>query len=193
MKLACAAFMFVAFVARSTRAAEPEGPRETSTSNASADGRHWYGWQTLGTDGATLVSIAIFGGLGSVAHSDVLTGIGGATASVGYLLGSPAVHAGHGQWALAAGSLGLRVGAPIAGAVGGYLVGQLACPKHDDGDIPCPVATAEVGAISGLLTAVIVDAAVLAYEPTRPMATVRWTPNVSIGGNDFRVGIAGSF
>jgi hypothetical protein len=127
----------------------------------------WYGWQT---------GLADLGVIGLWAASGALDGHGTTTGGealgllglAGFALAAPIVHAAHDRGWTALGSLGLRVGAPVAGALAGYGWGSLICDAHDDSDIPCPGAWAILGLVGGLLTASIVDTAVLAREPVHP-------------------------
>jgi hypothetical protein len=67
----------------------------------------WYGWQTLTTDG-----LAMGMTLGSFAYNgdgNVVTLLGLGT----FALGAPVVHAFHGRFQYAFGSLALRVGLPL--------------------------------------------------------------------------------
>ncbi len=102
---------------------------------------HWYGWQTLTADGATLLGTAAAGpaGLGA------------------YFVASPIIHLAHGRGWAALGSLGLRVGLPFAGL---YAGGAL---SHGD-SYAGPV----VGVLVGAVAASAIDAAFLARED-RPL------------------------
>lgn len=71
----------------------------------SRSARRWYGHQTLTADLIAFTAV-VYGG---VAQMRPVIYSGAAT----YALGGPAVHAWHGHWGKAAGSLGLRVGAPL--------------------------------------------------------------------------------
>ena len=109
------------------------------------------------------------------------------------MLGGPVVHAAHEQWGNAGLSLGLRLGAPVVGALGGYLVGSAACPR-DDSDVPCSVVGASLGLLGGAATAIILDATLIAYEPEReaaPSASV--VPLVIAERDRWGVGLRGSF
>ena len=91
--------------------------------------RRWYGDSILATDAAALAL-----GFGAVAVSQshgtndlaLPLALGGAFT---YLTGGPIVHATHGRTGMAFGSLGVRVGIPLAGAGVGALVGSA-----DEGD-----------------------------------------------------------
>lgn len=102
-----------------------------------------------------------------------------------YLLGGPVVHAAHGNWGRALGSLGLRSGAPILGAVLG--VGLEDCKGSD----ACGLAGAAVGVTLGMGAAIAIDAAVLAHEEVPEESAVK--PVVSTGKNGTWLGLAGTF
>ena len=105
--------------------------------------RHWYGWQILITDGASVVTMPILIGFG------------------GYALGGPIVHMAHGEYLRALGSLGIRLGAPF---IGGFTALAFCTPK---GDFGC-LGEGLIGFAVGGLTAMAVDSAALAWE-TRPV------------------------
>jgi hypothetical protein len=108
----------------------------------------WYGWQTLVCDGVSVLTVVVVVGIG------------------GYLLCAPIVHVAHGRGLIALADLGLRVGAPVAGAFAGAGLGYLA--DDASGRNSTYGGAALVGGVLGfgvgLLGAVIVDAAVLARE-----------------------------
>lgn len=119
----------------------------------------WYGWQTLATDGAAvalvLASIATAGGSG-----DSASGACGVGAVGVYALGAPAVHFVHGNPGRGFASLGIRVGAPV---VLGFLgVEAENCGEHG-GDF-CGFGGALLGVSAGIIGAIAIDAAVLAYD-----------------------------
>ena len=118
---------------------------------------HWYGWQTLATDGASVV-VALLG----VAVSDGSERLGqgmGYTALLGYALGGPVVHAVHGNPGRAIGSLALRGGLPLAAGYAGSALED--CP--DDADF-CGLGGALLGGTLGVLGAILIDAAALGRE-----------------------------
>ena len=183
---------------------------------------HWYGYQTLATDGAalTLAIPAIFLG-GSGAQTPL--GIGGALT---YGLGAPIVHFAHGRFGQGVFDLGLRAGMPVILGFFGAMVGTSlydppACRTSVDsgcglGDgIGHGVALAEGAALGGMMGiggAVAIDAAVLAREggpapkekkgpddePRVEIVTARWQPAFGVtperqGGARATVGVIGSF
>jgi hypothetical protein len=130
----------------------------------------WYGWQTLIVDSGTLLLTAVAAGSG---------GGGGQTVFLsGYLLGGPIVHAAHGNWAKAGGSLALRAGLPVAGA---YLGAGAQNCSQSGGDM-CGLGGALTGIAVGGLAAIVIDAALLAHDtvPTSERrvdkASIRITP-----------------
>lgn len=157
---------------------------------ADQPGREWYGYQTL------LVDMAGIGmGLGAAGGGYPLAITGLAT----YLVGGPVVHAAHGNGAKVAIDIGVRLGAPTAGAMTGAL---LACAGGCRGDFG-PLAGVVGGAFGagiGALTAIVIDAAVLAREPAERRATeAKWDgkpvvrPEVSSLPGGGAVGLAGAF
>jgi hypothetical protein len=128
----------------------------------------WYGWQTLIVDAGSVAVAA----LGWEKQALSAVGVGG------YLLGGPIVHAVHGRGISAAGSLGLRLAAPLVGAVIGYEAGGGACQraKETDRTDPADGLGAAFGALAGasvgVLGAIILDAALLARE-TQPSTPSR--------------------
>ncbi|HVH44450.1 MAG TPA: hypothetical protein VM925_18985, partial [Labilithrix sp.] len=143
--------------------------------------RRWYGWQTLITDGAALFATPFV-----------------PTAGLGiYLGGAPVVHLTHGRFGTAAVSLGLRVGAPVAGFLTGAALRGFSSDCGFDGR--CGYDTAVFGVLGGALgvvAAVTVDAAVLAREevPVEKPKSTALRPHASPrreGG--FDVGLAGTW
>ncbi|MEO6573704.1 MAG: hypothetical protein ABIP89_07695 [Polyangiaceae bacterium] len=136
--------------------------------------RRWYGYQVLFADGG-----AIAGGIAT----------GGILFAPGYLLGAPAVHAIQGRPLRAFVDLGLRLGLPLAGAtvVGGteYLA------TREKG---LPLFTFGVlGAASGAIAAMTIDATVLAWEetPVRKESALSIAPSVRFFGKEKTVGLVG--
>lgn len=120
-----------------------------------ATATRWYGWQIILADAATV-------GL-SLATKD------GHVAAVGYVGAAPLVHLAHLQVGRAGISLALRVVAPLAGAALGY--GLLSGVDCRQGSLSSPSsactawgAATAIGAISGILAASVIDAALLARE-----------------------------
>ncbi|MBI2390463.1 MAG: hypothetical protein HYV09_12815 [Deltaproteobacteria bacterium] len=148
--------------------------------------RTWYGWQNLAIDGAA-VTLLYVAGNASGRDNDSF----GYGAVATYALGGPIIHLAHGNPGTALGSLALRVGAPVGGAM-------LGCAADaDSSELGC-LGGAVVGFLLGYGTAVAVDAAALAYEEheaprawskTRPLVT----PTASWTGHAGSIGLQGLF
>jgi hypothetical protein len=125
---------------------------------------HWYGWQSLIADGASL-AIGVSGGVMDLRATTPLSSALLYSSFVGYLLGAPAVHWGHEQIEKGFASIGLRVGLPLAGFFIPYAVGPrcFAGSEGDNGSLAClPYMVG--GVIVGAVAAVAIDDAVLAYD-----------------------------
>lgn len=124
---------------------EPEEPKEPQT---------WYGWQLIALDALALTLATFSLSNGSPGSLSIL--VVGAAAL--YLLGAPALHLLHKQPWQAAGSLALRIGAPLLGAMmmdtGGYGATSVIGPF--------------TGMLAGAALAPLVDYALLAFKPTKP-------------------------
>jgi hypothetical protein len=145
----------------------------------------WYGWQTLLGDGAAAL-LLLYGSGGrsgeSLAVASVLT----------YGLAAPTVHLAHARPGAALGSLGARAGLPVAGFAVGVVLGGGSSACRELCGLPVILGAA------GALTAIGLDAAVLANEParhrTRPpheALVQRLTPSVAPrreGGVDVALG-----
>ncbi len=113
----------------------------------------WYGWQTLIVDGGWIV--------GGPVVTAVTPAAGGALLLGGYLVGPPIVHWAHGNIGRGFADLGIRLGAPIVlGTIGYYAL-------HKEGEFfdGSGLAGIAVGGLLGILGAIVIDAAALAYEP----------------------------
>jgi hypothetical protein len=164
--------------------AEPEATEPEATTES-----RWYGWQTLVVDGGTIL---------------VAIPTSGAALLVGYPLGGPIVHWAHGRVETGFADLGIRLGAPIAGALTGIGIYAATGPHHCGN---CELADLEVlaagmlGAFVGAVSAVVIDAAVLAREDvpvdrTKNVAkrdAVRITPTLRPGHGSLTAGVAGTF
>lgn len=155
---------------------------------------HWYGWQTLGTDGVAvmLASGALATG-GDAAFWELSIGT--------FALGAPIVHAAHGRPLVALGDFVLRLGVPF---VGMYLGAQI--DAHSawkcDGDIACgPSDTATItGGLIGGVAVSALDAGVFAFEPPAPekhrvLASngPRLWPSIALTPRGGRAALVGSF
>jgi hypothetical protein len=138
---------------------------------------HWYGWQTLVVDAGWIM----LGVLGSGSNSSAVSVVGIVT----YFLGGPVVHWAHGHGAKGAIDLGIRLGAPVVGALLGLGIGGLADHGHTissdgGGATDGAIVGAVLGAFIGLVGAITVDAAVLANEDvpaTSPHARAKTAPS----------------
>ncbi len=157
---------------RAARAGEADVPETAETPQTS-----WYGWQTLISDGSaiglfSLAYLVDYAGKGATSRQGYADGANllFATGFATYLVGAPVIHWVHGNGGKGWGSLGLRAGLPIGGAIAGALIGAAACGSSSNSEefVPCPAAFAGVGVLAGAVAAPILDAAVLAREPVTP-------------------------
>jgi hypothetical protein len=121
--------------------------------------RVWYGWQTLLVDALSIGTIAI----GSSHSAPVLIGLGG------LILGSPIVHWAHENGSAGAISLGIRAGSTVLTFVGAVVTLRDAFSnglggKTRGGAIGPMLMLLGLG---GMVTAIVVDAAVLAFTTER--------------------------
>lgn len=137
----------------------------------------WYGEQTLAMDGIALGLVV----LGGRTESVEVAGIGGLV----YLLAAPTVHSAHGRGWVGLASGGMRLVTPVLG----LWVGAKTAENNINGGVN--------GLALGALAAIVVDAAVLAYEPppepVAPRASFTWTPTVAPTERGAVVGVAGLF
>lgn len=152
------------------------------------DGRRWYGWQTLASDGITI------GLLLTAAGSDGEAG-GLATLSLAtYLLAPPIIHASHDRVGVSFASLGVRVGLPL----GGMMVGAASadCGGEDD-EMFCGLSEAAIGFTLSALSAMVIDGAFLAWEPPperqRDAARISISPAVKPVRGGASAGVLGVF
>ena len=170
--------------AAAPRAATVPLPPTVPTQSTPHELTSWYGSQTLATDAAAfalLVPAAVAGAQNNdmAAESLVYTALGS------YVMGAPIVHAAHGNWGRALGSLGLRIAAPIAGAFLGAAIEDCS-----GGDF-CGAAGGVVGLAVGAGTAIALDAAVIARETVSVGPAV--TPVVVTGKDGTWLGLSGRF
>ena len=174
MTLSCSA---IAEAAPSALSSETETPTGNVVGPAglvriAAEKRVWYGWQTLATDASSLAPLVLMAAMdGGGAEVFVPLALGT------YVLGGPIVHAAHGNWGRAVGSLSLRIGAPIL------------CVLPVAG-IPVE-AFATAGLLVGAALAVTLDATVLARETV--VTKTAWQPAVRVGKDAVWAGVAGRF
>lgn len=108
-----------------------------------------------------------------------------------YVFVPPTIHGTHGRAGAALGSLGLRVGAPILGAV----VASASCDR-DREPYGC-LGAAAAGAVAGCALAVTLDATLLARErqpaPKRPRRAFRISPDLRATKDGASAGVLGVF
>jgi hypothetical protein len=115
--------------------------------------------------------------------------IAGATA---YLVGGPSIHFAHHHVLRGIASVGLRIGAPFLGAAIGVALEDCA-NHHDDA---CLTVGSLLGLSAGMLSAAVIDGALLAYdEPPSQEATssVRIVPAVIVDAKQAALGLSGTF
>ena len=161
-------------------------PRHAPTVDAPEEHEEWYGWQTLTTDAASVTFLVGFGVAAGRSNNDATETVFASACAGAYFLGGPIVHAAHGNWGRAAGSLGLRVGAPFVGSLLGLVIASSTDSSFDDS-----AGMGAVGALVGIGTAVVLDAAVLGYETVQDEPVVM--PAMSTGKNGTWVGVTGRF
>ena len=184
VKRGCAAFAMamvsVAGIAVARAEPPPSGPLAGPPSGPPA--RHWYGRELILGD---LVGIAVIG-VGEASGGPV----GAAAGAVVAVVGVPAIHGLHGNAGRMLVSIALRQGLLLGGA---YLGAHGACRGATNEDSPCGFQGAVRGALLGYLTAAVIDAAVLAYEPAQPAPGPTLAPTVSVAPGQIDLGIAGTF
>jgi hypothetical protein len=161
-------------------------PGSSAGDSGSATVRVYYGWQNLGADSASVGLLLLAAG-GDHGDRDglVYAGLGG------YLLGSPLVHAFHGHYRRAAGSLALRAGLPLAfGLATGALIGG----SSEGGTLADGVALGQVSLAMGAVGAVIAvfadDVGLSWDEKPAPRS---WAPTVQPSPYGMTFGVAGTF
>ncbi len=148
----------------------------------------WYGWQTLATDGAAvaLVGLGLAVELGTDSPPSALTASLFTLGIAGYALGGPMVHFSQGHTGRGFASLALRVGLPV---VLGFGAVQVFCESTRE---LCPL-VAIPGGLLGILTAIPVDAAVLARDYVPVQGGVRLAPTFYADQHQFGLGLSGTF
>lgn len=122
--------------------------------------RRWYGWQLITSDSLAVTVIPVLGLLAD--RNDGAPAAGLTVAS--YLVAPAVIHIAHGRAGIAAASLGLRLGRPLAG----FLLGAVLVGKSAGDEGLSTFVGAGVGAAIGVLSASIVDAAALSWENPAP-------------------------
>jgi hypothetical protein len=147
----------------------------------------WYGWQTLIVDAAaTALTIGYYQQWGY--------------GYVGFIIGPPIVHFAHGRVGIGFADMGVRLGAPVLLAVGGFLLGGGGGPNGSSRDLGTSAAGAVIGFLIGYTGAIALDAAVFAREKVKrdPRAAGVQLQSVPIRDIDGRmkltgVGVGGQF
>lgn len=126
--------------------------------------RVWYGWQTLLSDLTGVGLIALI-----AAEEEEALAVAG---FVVFGLGSPIVHFAHGNTPAGVISFGIRATSIGLLFLGGVLLSETLFDDGDGGnfdDTTQVIGTvAVIASLPGALTAVIVDASLLAFEQRRP-------------------------
>lgn len=190
MKLALAAALALSTLAGLRPAAADTPPPLT---RVSGEREVVYGGATLTFD-ANAAGFAI-AGLVSVnreRQQEILV----AVATVLFVAGPPTVHLFHREPGKALGSLGLRIGLPVIGALVGERLrpSDVECESYKSDGVGCPrrLSTGPlVGAGIGAAAAIALDALLLARTRVSEPRTI--TPQVAASGLAFSFGVAGAF
>jgi hypothetical protein len=143
---------------------------------APAPRTHWYGWQIMAIDAASVATAA------ASQNGVVMAGV--------YVSGGPLVHLVNQRPAAALGSAALRVGLPLAG----MYTGAAMATCNDEDDWLCPMGEMALGGIAGMLTASVIDWTVLSTETAEPERGFTAAPSVAVSGRgDVRLGLSGRF
>ncbi len=119
---------------------------------------HWYGWQTLLADGASVSLLC--------SPYTAIVGI------AGFVVASPVIHGVHGRAGAAVGSAALRLVMPVGGALMGLEVASKLTSPNSPNALGDVIMGGLAGAFLGVLGASAIDAALLGWEPARaPSAT----------------------
>ena len=141
--------------------------------------RRWYGWQTLTTDGASLL-VVYLGAQGRTIDWNVV-----AAGMAGYTIGTPIVHWGHGHFGKGVASLAMR-SAPWLAAL---------ALRYDRCTGCDPNATTFGFVFLEMLLVpvpVVIDAAVIAREDA-PRPSFAWSPGVVVWKDRAVIGVDGTF
>ena len=169
--IACGFALRAGVAAGQTLAAATETPVATE--------EHWYGWQTMIADAGAVGLTAAGFGIAAAADGRSKAGVNVVYAGLGaFVFGGPIVHAAHGHWAKAGGSLALRLGLPVLLWAAAFSAGLGSC-DDPDGGCGAEVLGAFAG-LAGVVLAVWLDAGLLARErvaaPVRSQPIVAFTP-----------------
>jgi hypothetical protein len=148
--------------------------------------REWYGYYNLSADTAAFGALAY--GLSRPYDNDAGEGLAWTSLFI-YGAGGPIIHWAHGNVGTGFASMGMRVGGPIVLAFAGCAL------DSNKSEFGC-LAGGALGALLGVVGAVVVDASVLAYKETElPPARygIRFMPTGSIAKERATFGIAAVF
>jgi hypothetical protein len=113
-----------------------------------------------------------------------------------YVLGGPVIHGSNDEGARTAISLGMRLGLPLIGAVGGakLISARSSCARDDIDCDDGSLAGAFLGFSLGVLSAMILDTALLARPHVVHKETHRtWVPQLTLTPQQKTVGVLASF
>jgi hypothetical protein len=160
--------------------------------------RQWYGWQIIIPDavGVSLVAAGIAGQFDSTGGTAL-----GVSALAILSLDGPITHIVHRRYAIAAASLGVRVGGAVLGAIIGGVAASGGNNKSDE-DVPPGLAGAIFGFGIGAMAGMIADDAGLAWEKvpvSQPQASSPGTFHLALalapiaGPTQRGMGVVGTF
>lgn len=124
--------------------------------------RRWYGWKALTMDGVALTLGAAAIVVADRENGDAWSNRFAAGATVAYLASGPTFHLIHGQPGHALGSLGLRGGLPILGALAWRSTVTCPAPGEEYGN--CGLGPIVLGFAAGAVAAMALDATLLAWD-----------------------------
>ena len=158
----------------------------------SSETRHWYGWQTLVIDAASFsAGVIVTLRRDEPDRRKRWGGLAGLPYLTGFLI-SPWVHAFHGRWGTALGSLALRALGPGLGT----LVGMSGYCAASGGADRCAGDGAIYGLLGGTLLVAAIDIGLMSHEKAdieRAQGNgAAIAPFVTSVEGGFRAGIAGS-
>jgi len=190
------------------------GPPAPAPTSPPSPGARWYGAPIVYSDIASAALWGLAVGADAPRGESIVVPVA-VLASLAYLVPSPLVHALHGHGWRAFWSVVLRGALPAAGLFVGGFVGAVTCtpPPWDGSSIQergCGIDAFITGAIVGAaiagLGAMVIDDAVLPWEPDEPAPakaslrppSLQWLPTLGVAhdsGNNTvpTLGIAGAF
>lgn len=139
-----------------------EGSPEHDSEGRQKRGRTWYGWQTLLVDGAAF-GLLVLGG--SMRRSGDGTNAPTVIGSLGYFFGAPSVHWAHGNVGNGFISLAIRGGSTAL-----FIAGIVNCVEFYGRGTNGGCTLMTIGAL-GMIAAIPIDAAALAWENPSPEET----------------------